>query len=314
MPVHNIVSGDTLWGIVKKNYNLTNNTDIANMVNKVAKANGISNPDKIYAGKTIQLVDVQEKNEDTFVRTTNDESTSQGDAVKNVSNPMSSKDDKTQVTAKEENNNNTEVSPTVQKAIDEKLASKDLKSYEDINKAENTTVNLFAQNATDEEKEKAYTDFSNGILKSYNADGDGTVTVEEFAQKEYADNIKASELTVDAFGGEVSEQNKLASQRLGNIFAQNLDINQNGKIDTEEMNFFNKTADAMDGQQDGQISTAYEKVLFSSIIGTNVDNKELQAVTEKYFEGIQLTDEEQKIFDEGMKTINKSMRDMSGID
>ena len=314
MPVHNIVSGDTLWGIVKKNYNLTNNTDIANMVNKVAKANGISNPDKIYAGKTIQLVDVQEKNEDTFVRTTNDESTSQGGAVKNVSNPMSSKDDKTQVTAKEENNNNTEVSPTVQKAIDEKLASKDLKSYEDINKAENTTVNLFAQNATDEEKEKAYTDFSNGILKSYNADGDGTVTVEEFAQKEYADNIKASELTVDAFGGEVSEQNKLASQRLGNIFAQNLDINQNGKIDTEEMNFFNKTADAMDGQQDGQISTAYEKVLFSSIIGTNVDNKELQAVTEKYFEGIQLTDEEQKIFDEGMKTINKSMRDMSGID
>ena len=314
MPVHNIVSGDTLWGIVKKNYNLTNNTDIANMVNKVAKANGISNPDKIYAGKTIQLVDVQEKNEDTFVRTINDESTSQGGAVKNVSNPMSSKDDKTQVTAKEENNNNTEVSPTVQKAIDEKLASKDLKSYEDINKAENTTVNLFAQNATDEEKEKAYTDFSNGILKSYNADGDGTVTVEEFAQKEYADNIKASELTVDAFGGEVSEQNKLASQRLGNIFAQNLDINQNGKIDTEEMNFFNKTADAMDGQQDGQISTAYEKVLFSSIIGTNVDNKELQAVTEKYFEGIQLTDEEQKIFDEGMKTINKSMRDMSGID
>ena len=185
MTVHNIVSGDTLWGIVKKNYNLTNNTDIANMVNKVAKANGISNPDKIYAGKTIQLVDVQEKNEDTFVRTTNDESTSQGGAVKNVSNPMSSKDDKTQVTAKEENNNNTEVSPTVQKAIDEKLASKDLKSYEDINKAENTTVNLFAQNATDEEKEKAYTDFSNGILKSYNADGDGTVTVEEFAQKEY---------------------------------------------------------------------------------------------------------------------------------
>lgn len=314
MPVHNIVSGDTLWGIVKKNYNLTNNTDIANMVNKVAKANGISNPDKIYAGKTIQLVDVQEKNEDTFVRTTNDESTSQGGAVKNVSNPMASKDDKTQVTAQEENNNNTEVSPTVQKAIDEKLTSKDLKSYEDINKAENTTVNLFAQNATDEEKEKAYTDFSNGILKAYDADGDGVTTVDEYAQKEYADNIKASELTVDAFGGEVSEQNKLASQRLGNIFAQNLDINQNGKIDTEEMNFFNKTADAMDGQQDGQISTAYEKVLFSSIIGTNVDNKELQAVTEKYFEGIQLTDEEQKIFDEGMKTINKSMRDMSGID
>ena len=313
MPVHNIVSGDTLWGIVKKNYNLTNNTDIANMVNKVAKANGISNPDKIYAGKTIQLVDVQEKNEDTFVRTTNDESTSQGGAVKNVSNPVDSKDDKTQVTTQEENNNN-EVSPTVQKAIEEKLASKDLKSYDDINKAENTTVNLFAQNATDEEKEKAYTDFSNGILKSYDTDGDGKVTVEEFAQKEYADNIKASELTVEKFGGEVDEKKKLASQRLGNIFAQNLDINQNGKIDTEEMNFFNKTADAMDKQQDGQISTAYEKALFSSIIGTNASNQELQAVTEKYFEGIQLTDEEQKIFDDGMKTINKSMRDMSGVD
>ena len=127
---------------------------------------------------------------------------------------MASKDDKTQVTAQEENNNNNEISPTVQKAIDEKLTSKDLKSYEDINKAENTTVNLFAQNATDEEKEKAYTDFSNGILKAYDADGDGVTTVDEYAQKEYADNIKASELTVDAFGGEVSEQNKLASQRL----------------------------------------------------------------------------------------------------
>ena len=310
MAVHNIVSGDTLWGIVKNKYNLTSNTDIANMVNKVAKANGITNPDKIYAGKTIQLVDITDTPEDKFERTTSvdDEYPVQQTKNKSLNNEQAQdNEDK----AKGEDST---VSPTVQKAIDTKLQSKDLNSYEDIDKAEKITVNLFDSNATEAEKEKAYSDFSNGILQSYDADGDGVVTVEEFAQKEYDDGIKAAELTAGAFGGNVSDQINLASQRMGNIFAQNLDINQNGKIDTEEMNFFNKTADAMDGQQDGQISASRESDLFSSIIGTNVDNQELKAVTEKYFEGIQLTDEEQKIFDNGMKTINKSMRDMSGID
>lgn len=71
---------------------------------------------------------------------------------------------------------------------------------------------------------------------------------------------------------------------MGNIFAQNLDLNSNGKIDTEEMNFFNKIADASDnaeGVQDGQISAAAENDLFALITGTNVNDEDLKTVTEK---------------------------------
>ncbi len=252
-----------------------NNTGTANSTNNVNKSVN-TNPIQIFSGNTQQIDDFNEKSVDTFVKT-------------------------------------NKVNPTVQKAIDTKLDSKNLKTYSDIDKAEKTTVNLFSANATAIEKEKAYTDFSNGILKSYDANDDGVVTVEEFAQKETDDGMKAAELTVEEFGGYIPEEVKLAAERSGNVFAQNLDINRNGKIDTEEMNFFNKTADEMDGAKDGQISAPYENALFKSVTGQIVSDKELKAVTQKYFEGQQLTDEEQKIFDKGMQTINKNMQNMSGI-
>ena len=323
MGVHNVVRGDTLWGIVKNNYNLTNNTEIANMVKKVADANGIDEPDLIYAGTTIKLVDIQETPGDTFQRTTTPET----DAAEDVEEltdveETEAAEETTVVTetetaeeAEQSQNQNTGVSETVQQAINTKNESKNIETYDDIERAENTTVNLFASDATDTEKDKAYTDFSNGILKTYDADNDGTVTVEEFAQKEYDDGLQVYNLTSSEFGGEEADESaQLSLQRFGNMFAQSLDINQNGKIDTAEMNFFNRMADELDGAKDGQISAVFESAAFNTFIGLDSADLNFSTVTQKYYGGGQLTEEEQKIFDEGMQDINKTMREQSGLE
>ena len=50
-----VQSGQNLWNIVRDRYKLTNNTDIANKVNEIAKANHISNPNSIFAGQALSL-------------------------------------------------------------------------------------------------------------------------------------------------------------------------------------------------------------------------------------------------------------------
>lgn len=54
MSKHIILPGQTLWSIVKDTYGLTNNRDIANKVNEIAKANH-TNPNSIFAGKSLSL-------------------------------------------------------------------------------------------------------------------------------------------------------------------------------------------------------------------------------------------------------------------
>lgn len=323
MGVHNVVWGDTLWGIVKNTYNLTNNTEIANMVKKVADANGIDEPDLIYAGTTIKLVDIQEAPGDTFQRTTTPETDAAEDVeeLTDVEETEAAEETtvvtetETEEEAEQSQNQNTGVSETVQQAINTKIESKNIETYDDIERAENTTVNLFASDATDTEKDKAYTDFSNGILKTYDADNDGTVTVEEFAKKEYDDGLHAYNISSQEFGGgEADESGKLLIQRFGNMFAQSLDINQNGKIDTAEMNFFNRMADELDGAKDGQISAKFESAAFNTFIGLDSADLNFSTVAQKYYGGGQLTEEEQKIFDEGMQDINKTMREQSGLE
>jgi len=56
---YTIQKGDTLWAIVKKEYGLTNNTDIANKVNEVAKENSIFKLNNIKAGQTLNLASNQ---------------------------------------------------------------------------------------------------------------------------------------------------------------------------------------------------------------------------------------------------------------
>jgi LysM repeat protein len=52
---HKVVKGDTLWGIVEKYLNPTNDSETAKLVKQLASINNIPNPDLIYVGQTIQL-------------------------------------------------------------------------------------------------------------------------------------------------------------------------------------------------------------------------------------------------------------------
>ncbi len=52
---YTIKSGDNLWKIVRQQYGLTNNTEIANKVNQIIKANNLKHPDTIFAGNTLDL-------------------------------------------------------------------------------------------------------------------------------------------------------------------------------------------------------------------------------------------------------------------
>lgn len=53
-----VQKGNTLWGIVKKEFNLTNNTDIAKKVKELAKANNLKNGgNSIFVGQTISFED-----------------------------------------------------------------------------------------------------------------------------------------------------------------------------------------------------------------------------------------------------------------
>lgn len=50
-----IQSGDTLWNIVRKTFNINDDVAIKTKVDEIAKTNGISNPNNIFAGSTLNL-------------------------------------------------------------------------------------------------------------------------------------------------------------------------------------------------------------------------------------------------------------------
>lgn len=55
MSSYTIKSGDNLWNICKRQFGLTNSSDIAKKVNEVAKYNNIKNANFIKAGQEIKL-------------------------------------------------------------------------------------------------------------------------------------------------------------------------------------------------------------------------------------------------------------------
>ena len=162
------------------------------------------------------------------------------------------------------------------------------------------SVSIFIDNMTAEEKDYAYKKYAESILSTYDENKDKTITVAEFTKKEVAD-----------MGADWTQSNPLAAQRSGNLFAQNLDANGDGKISIDEFSYFLKEADTMDDadnmEQDGIITEKSEAALADSVGGTNISDEKLKEVTKKYLEGKTLTAEEQKILNDGSKTIRTSM-------
>ena len=68
MASYNIQSGDNLWNIVRSNYNVSTNKEIAELVNQIVEDNDIKNPNLIFAGSTIELAET-----DTFIKKEDDE-------------------------------------------------------------------------------------------------------------------------------------------------------------------------------------------------------------------------------------------------
>ena len=155
------------------------------------------------------------------------------------------------------------------------------------------------------------------LVKIYDDDGDGKITKQEYlnGQSKIFTDIKFDldndgTVTEDEYyeaTGQKEQWNTIAS-RMTNLFAQNLDFNGNGKIDVEELAFFNKNADSIDGKTDGIIKNAGESEMFNAVTGINSDNTEFNRVINKYLSGKTLTAEENTILKQSQSSIKKNMK------
>lgn len=200
-------------------------------------------------------------------------------------------------------------------AAKQRIANADIKTYDDINNLMTSSVSLWGDKVlTEEQQKQAYTQYSQTMLDEYyDINGDGTVTIEEFAKTEELSSCKAGEIQANALGFSAGELEKTISQRTGNVFAHNLDFNGNGNIDAEELSFFNKEADGVDGAYDGKIKNAGESAMFSAVTGMNASNPEYNRVVNKYFMGETLTPEEQQILKDCQKTVRTNIGKAAGI-
>lgn len=291
---YTIQSGDTLWGICKKYFKLTNNADIANKVKEVANNNNISNVDLIFAGKTLELGSAMDTVELT------------GSNAPAATNPIKPA----------ERGTDDVVLTQAQKAADERIENIKIETYEDLDKLAASSVNLFsAAIKTEIQMDKAYREYSQRLLNNYyDINKDGTVTTDEFADIERQGAQKAVEIQFNKLGFEIPDENAVIAQRSGNLFAANLDINADGIISAEELAFFNEQADLMDGKQDGVIKNSAESGMFEAVTGMNANNKDINRVVNKYLLGQELSEDEQKILEQSTDIIRKNMGKAAGLD
>lgn len=305
MTLHTVSTGENLWKICKNKFKLTNNTDIANKVNEIAKKNNIKNPDMIFAGQKLDL-----SVGDTLVKSKEVQETAETKTKAVTSNPITQDQQK-------------QYSQEITQAVEQKQKSWDFSSYQGFLDSLNSKVSIFGTNTkTEEQQKQAYNDYSEKLLLDhYDLNKDGTVTAEEFAKAEEQGNLKTNEIArkydeqtfgLKASASDIENDNRIAN-RTANLFAKNLDMNGDGTISKEEFAFFNETADAIDGKKDGVISAASESAMFQSVTGMNADNKEINAVVNKYLLGETLTAEEQKILDNSSIKIRSAMSKAAGF-
>ena len=324
MSYYTVNSGDTLWNVVKREYKLSNNTDIANKVNELAKKNNISDPNKI---KIVQKIELFNSSNNKDVKTA------------------------TQTTTPEN------VANTASNAVKQRISYNNINSYDDLNKLASSSVSIFGSEIqTEAQKEQAYLDYSEGLLNEYyDINKDGKVTVEEFAEVEKNGAAKAGEIQGDKLDNDIiaqlekddealsiydldgdkkisideyretlkkynlesfnnQEVTQTIAERSGNLFAKNLDMNADGVISKQELAFFNQNADGLDGAADGVISNAGESAMFGAITGMNARDKKINAVVNKYLQGADLTEEEQKILEQSTGIIRTNMSKAAGLD
>lgn len=324
---YSIKSGDTLWNICKNHYKLTNNADIAKKVQEVAKANNIDKPDLIFAGDTLKLGSadtVETGNKATNPIQTAAQNTPQLSQAQKAANVrIQNVNLKTYEDLNKLANSSVSIFGTDIKTEQQKNAAyleysqHLLNNYYDTNKDGKVTVEEFAA----VEQKAAFTALN---LQGQKVDNDAIVQLEQdpemlelydenkdgqISQEEYTQGLNKAGLT--PINNE--EFNNTIAQRSGNLFAKNLDMNNDGTISKEEMAFFNKNADEIDGKLDGVITNAGESGMFEAVTGANARDKEINRVVNKYLSGETLTAEEQKILEKSTNILRTNMAKAAGI-
>lgn len=206
-------------------------------------------------------------------------------------------------------------------AVKAKLASWNIKSYDDFIKSSGMSVSIFSNDVkTEAQKKKAYEEYSEQILlQHYDVNHDGKVTTEEFAKVEENGSLDVNKVSrqhdenigITASSDDIANDDRIAN-RTGNLFAKNLDVNSDGIISKEELAFFEKNADEIDGNADGVITSAGESGMFGAVTGMNASDKNINAVVNKYLMGQTLTAEEQKILEQSSVKIKNNMKNAMG--
>lgn len=260
---YTIQNGDNLWKIVRNQYHLKTNREVANKVNELAKANHISNPNSIFAGKTIQLTEAAPQK-----TTTAEENPAKGKpaAAKPEENECE-KFDKwaTDTTAQNDKLVNDAVTEAGDFAAEhykpEEKELRDKYTEETIAKLQQSKANLptysFIQKQPGQAKTQITAEtYKSGLMKLANdtmkledSNKDGNITFDELKQKEMADLKKAyPEIDAETLKG-LEEQVKTEFN--------NFDINKDGKVSVQERATayaFLDQADSKDFTMDGTIT------------------------------------------------------------
>lgn len=128
-------------------------------------------------------------------------------------------------------------SKEIKKAISDRIANNNIKSYNDLDNLVKSSVSLFGTDVkTDAQKYQAYYDYSEGLLLNYyDINGDGKVTVDEFAQKETEGSMQTMKLQA----GKVDESTRKMLAEDAEML-KFYDTNGDGEISQEEYESGNK--------------------------------------------------------------------------
>ncbi|MDR1168899.1 MAG: LysM peptidoglycan-binding domain-containing protein [Heliobacteriaceae bacterium] len=348
MSDYTVASGNNLWNICKKHYNLKTNAEIAAKVKEVAAANKITDPNKISVGQTLSLPDaIAVLNNAQNSQSTSSQSSDKQQPVPAQVTGQTPAQMEAQVRTKMglaegepipegvklveignekvlmkdgkplddagiaalKNPNAKVYSKEVSAAADAKIKSFDFNTPEDIENAKNFEVSLFSPDTnTDEQKNQAYSDYAEKILNDYYDINKDGKVTKEEFEEKEFNGLQKTN-EIMGYG----DEDDISAKRMSSLYAQNMDLDFDEVISKEELAYFVKMSDKIDKKQDGVINAKFETGMAQSMLGLYSNDDKTKGIIQKYLMGETLTPEEQKIFNEASADRRISMASKAGL-